>query len=227
MFSWRRSRGPQDQARAVLEQAVARGSDLGDEGWHANNVAQLGHLIATRGDPDRGLALLDQAWAGIQRTGFQNIKHLIRIMHAEALLIRGSREDLQEAVQTLQACIKETQMSRMLRSEILANSVLALVHLAQDDVAAARECSDRAIDRLGSAGGRMPALRAEIVLLRHVEVLLAAGLVSTAEGYLRQAHAILLEKTRSLPQGEARDRFRSADSTYRRVEVLMNDRELT
>jgi hypothetical protein len=108
----------------------------------------------------------------------------------------------------------------MLRSEILARSLLAEAYLLENDIIAAREQSQKAVDLLESVGWRMPALRTEVVLLRHVQIIrTATGELIPAAAYLRRANAEIEAKMASVADSETRSRM-AGDHVIRDVRRL-------
>lgn len=180
-------------------------------GWHAYNIALLGLLEIDTGNRQAGLRKMGEAWAEIQQAWLVNIGTLVQNLYAEALLrtADGRPDVLVRARELLVANVDQCERSGMIRSEVVARSLLGRLLAACGDVAAGLDASGRAVT-LVERHGRMPAVRIEEIYYGHAVLLTEVGDRAAADGYLALARRELAEKANSIGDARARIRFHTA-----------------
>ncbi|WP_127507116.1 hypothetical protein [Actinoplanes solisilvae] len=191
--------GQVEAGQRTLEEVVglAAGREVG--AWDAVNLAYLGWLRVVRLRDPTGLSLLNEARAATARHWQANLASLVENLYIAALL-EGPREGgtLDTVEQAIDGVIGQTRRTGMLRSEVVALSLLARLKLLNGDLDAALLASDAAVAHLREAKWALAAVNAEEVLVHHAIVLAARGDIVAARNAVRRAAAEVRRKARSL-----------------------------
>lgn len=190
--------GMWDPAADVLTEALGLG-DGSPDAWHAYNLALFGRLRVEQGDLAAGVHVLESAWAETGRTSSVTVATLVCNLYAEGLLLTGGRRaDLLGAAEELLAAnLERCQRAAMARSEVIAQSLLARMHLALDELPQAQAASNAAME-LYARRGPLPTVRGEEILYWHAETQRRAGRFDAAVDTLARARQLLRTKAGSL-----------------------------
>ncbi|WHT19833.1 hypothetical protein N8J89_01770 [Crossiella sp. CA-258035] len=208
-----------DPAADTLTEAVGLGDGAPDP-WHAYNLALFGRLRVELGDLAAGVHVLESAWAETNRTPSMTVATLVCNLYAEGLLLTaGRRADVLGAVEELLAAnLERCQRVSMVRSEVLAHSLLARLHLAMDELPQAHAASAAAVE-LYARRGPLPTVRGEEVLYWHAETQRRSGRADAAVETLSRARQLVRAKANSLDP-ELREFFLAVPLNQRIAEPM-------
>jgi tetratricopeptide (TPR) repeat protein len=203
--------GQYAEAESIFREAVGsveEGNEVG-EGWHATNLAYLGYLVVVHWNDPAGLRMLQDAWKETERTWLVNLVPVVRNLEGAALvrLARTEPKFYAKAGQVLRSALEEAQSTGMLRSEVVALSLLAQVELTQGRNRVGLDLSSQAVAKLQDAGWRLPTVCSEEVLYHHAIAQRACGNEAEARAALSRAWSDVQAKARTLSDGEDRRRF--------------------
>jgi hypothetical protein len=192
-----------DEAEQTLQQAADLPSGREAGAWDAVNLAYLGWLKVVRRGDQSGYALLEQARTRSAQLWQANLAPLVANLYVTALLERRLDEDTARAAEhILNETIEETRRTGMVRSEVVALSLLGRLKHATGDLEAARQASTRAIEHLRNADWALAAVNAEEILIYHAIVIRDCGDIAAAKSAARRAAAEVRRKARSLPDDQ-------------------------
>lgn len=171
-------------------------------GLSAYNRALLGKLWLERGEPQLAREELDQAAKVISRLPHVDLELSVRLYNAELLIEEGYYERAGSDCEWVAGTSVAAGYAGFLA---MARSFAALAHWREGSLGQALNASTAALKAVAVGEGPVLA-RTEEVLLRHAQILCAAGFSTDAEPILRRAHQIVMAKASSLrnPHSEAR-----------------------
>ena len=195
--------GDADEAVRRLSE-VTRTEIQGEQGdaWHANNLALLGHALAAYHSEQSALGHLETAWFETERSWLANLVPIVGNLYAESLMYLGepNQEQLSRAKAILDTCTEETDRSQMIRSKIKTLSLLSEYWWRLGETVISRTRSSEAIELLRDRNWRMPALRAEDILIQHATIFRRLGNLDDAADYASRAQGEVRRKFRTLPE---------------------------
>ncbi|MEC3981440.1 ATP-binding protein [Amycolatopsis sp. H20-H5] len=194
------------KARATLVEAVALGEGE-PSAWHAYNVALLGKLHLEQGELETAVNALEVAWEETRRTFLINVASLVCNLYVEVLLAvsRGDPGETSRVQDLLTSNIEQCRRAGLRRSEVVALSLLARLHLALGEQASAVRAGEEAV-RILDEHGPLPAVCGEEIRYWHSVVLDRSGRAPEAERLRSGARRIVEEKGATLP-GDLRHAF--------------------
>jgi hypothetical protein len=211
-----------DAAERTLQEAANLAGDREPGAWDAVNLAYLGWLKVVRRRDLSGFVLLNQARATSAQHWQANLAPLVDTLYVTALLQgQPERDALDTAERVVEQTLDETRRTGMLRSEVVALSLLGRVKLATGDLDAARRASTQAVAHLRSANWALAAVNTEEILIHHAIVLRDCGDPAAAKVMARRAAAEVRRKAGSLPD-EQQQRFLNGSPINRLVAEILS-----
>lgn len=196
-----------DRAQDALQEAVTLPGDQQGRAWDAVNLAYLGWLNVVYRDDPAGFALLEKAHIRSAKLWQANLAPLIATLHVTALLTAELDESTARTAQRiLEETITETRKTGMLRSEVVALSLMGQLKLATGHPKDALAPSQAAIEHLRQANWALAAVTTEEILAHHAIILRENGDTAAAKNIIRRAAAEVRRKAQSLPH-EQRAQF--------------------
>ena len=197
-----------DEAEQILLDGVTKTNkkDLSHP-WIACNMALLGKLYLEKRDVGNAQKWLARGEVLSEKLDQEDLVSLVRNQYAEYLIDEAVTPfESDKAFSVLYRSITKSRESGLVRSEVMALSLMSRYQLRIGNVDAALLFGKEAIELVESEG-QMPALRQEEILFHYGRVLHAAGKEREATSYFARARAEVIRKSESIHDANRRETF--------------------